>query len=459
MQSAVETTSDLGLKINISVPANELQDAYSKKLKEVAKIAEIKGFRPGKVPESYVRKIYGKSIEGEVVDSLVKSSFELVCKEHNIIVAGIEKVDVDEPVIGNDLKFSISLETFPKVEYSDSDFSNAKVEKMRVTVTSKDVDAAIEKLKKSHADWEKIEESDKAKMGDKVVIDFTAIQDGKELESGSAEDFELELGSNYLIPGFEEGVVGHRVNDEFKLSLKFPDDYHATEHAGKEAVFTVKLKEISRAKLPEVNEEFISIFGITANDGEDLLPETKDETEKKPVDLEKLVVKFKEKIKESLESEVKNQVDTRFKNSLFDALCDCKKINVPKSLIEEEITDIINHQQDRYRQQVGDKNAKLNFKRDKFKEQASKNVHIRLLVRAFIDQFGIKADREQVKTKLSSVMGGHEISDDLLNWYYTEPQRLHQIEALTLEDMVIQKLSETIAITEKDVSFDDLMKV
>lgn len=159
-----------------------------------------------------------------------------------------------------------------------------------------------------------------------------------------------------------------------------------------------------------------------------------------------------------MENEVKNQVEIKFKNALFNALCDCKKINIPKSLVEDEVTDMINHQQDRYRQQIGDKNATLNLNRDKFKDQALKNVHIRLLVRAFIEHFGIKTDREQIKAKLSDVMGGHEISDDLLNWYYTEPQRLHQIEALALEDIVTTKLSEKMTISEKEVNFEDLMK-
>lgn len=116
----------------------------------------------------------------------------------------------------------------------------------------------------------------KAKIGDKVVIDFKAMQDGQELKSGSAHDFELELGSNYLIPGFEDGVVGHKVNDEFILELKFPVDYHVTEHAGKDVSFTVTLKEISRPKLPELDEEFIAIFGVSASDEENLLPEEKE---------------------------------------------------------------------------------------------------------------------------------------------------------------------------------------
>lgn len=465
MQSAVETISDLGLKINISVPANELENAYSKRLNEVAKTAKIDGFRPGKVPVSYVKKIYGKSIEGEIVDHLVRSSFEEVCKEKNITVAGIEKVDVNQQTIGKDLEFTISLETFPKIEYSDNDFNDAKVEKLKVTVNSKDVDEAIEKLRKAHANWEKTGANSKAKIGDKVVIDFKAMQDGQELKSGSAHDFELELGSNYLIPGFEDGVVGHKVNDEFILELKFPVDYHVTEHAGKDVSFTVTLKEISRPKLPELDEEFIAIFGVSASDEENLLPEekeagvnTEEKNDKKAVDLKELIAKFKDKIKESLENEVKNQVEIKFKNALFNALCDCKKINIPKSLVEDEVTDMINHQQDRYRQQIGDKNATLNLNRDKFKDQALKNVHIRLLVRAFIEHFGIKTDREQIKAKLSDVMGGHEISDDLLNWYYTEPQRLHQIEALALEDIVTTKLSEKMTISEKEVNFEDLMK-
>lgn len=468
MQSAVETISDLSLKINITVPADKVKSAYDKRLNEIAKSAKVDGFRPGKVPVKYVKNMYGASVESEIVDDIVRNSFNEVCTEKNIAVAGIEKVDVNQNELGKDLEFSISVETFPKVEFTDSDFADAKVDKFSVKVTAKDVDESIEKLRKSHATWEVCGPNTKAKMGEKVKIDFTAVQDGEDLESGSANDFELELGSKYLIPGFEEGIVGHKVNDEFKLDLTFPEDYHAKEQAGKKATFTVTLKEIQKAVMPELNEEFLEKFGVTAeslakvddNDSKEAKDSNEESKDEKPVakaDLKDLVKEFKSKIKESLENEVKHQVDAKFKNAIFDALRSAKEINIPKTVVESEITDIIKQREEQYRQQTGDKNAKLNLNRDTFKEQAEKNVHLRLLVRGFIEQFDIKTDKEQVRAKLKEVMGGHDISDDILNWYYSEPQRLQQIEAVALEDVVTKKLEEKFAVTEKEVSFEELM--
>lgn len=445
MQSAVESVSDLGLKINISVPANELEVAFGNKVNQVAQTAKVDGFRKGKVPVSYVKKIYGKSIQSEVVDELVRNSFNKVCQEKEIAVAGVEKVDVIQQELGKDLEFCINVETYPVIKFEDSDFSNIEVEKLEVTVSDSDVKDAIEKLRKSHADWQSAAGNAKAKMGDKVVIDFSAKKDGEDLESGSATDFDLELGSKHLIPGFEEGVVGHKAGDEFVLDLTFPEDYHAEELAAKEVKFTVTLKDIKRPVLPEINEEFCAKFGIAqpaAEDGE-------------AKDLETLL---NEKVKESLEAEAKQQVESRYKNDLFNALRENKEIAVPNSLVEAEISDIIHHQLERYRSYVGNKNATLDLDREGFREQAQKNVHLRLLVRSYIQENGIKVDREMIKTKLSEAMGGHEISEDLLNWYYSEPQRLNQIEALAIEDLVTKSLETKVKVKIKKQNFKDLVE-
>lgn len=460
MQSAVETISNLELKINISVPADKLQSAYSQKVKEISKTAKIDGFRAGKVPAAYITKVYGPGIQSEVVDDLVRHSFNEVCHEKKIAVAGIEKVDVKQQELGKDLEFSISVEVYPEVNFEESDFSKMTVEKYSVKIGDTDVTEAIEKLRKAHATWEDAGKTVKAKMGDQVIIDFSAVQDGKDLDGGSAEDFDLELGSNHLIPGFEEGVVGHKVDDEFVLDLEFPKDYHVDEQAGKKASFTIKLKAIKHAKLPELDEAFCAKFGISLNKEESSASDESNEAEKpaEKVDVKELEKLLRVKVKESLESEAKHQVESKYKNEMFDALRSIKALETPKSLVESEITDLINQQQDRYRQYVGDKNAKLELDREKFRKQATKNIHLRLLVRGFIEQNNITADKETVKSKLSEVMGGHEISDDLLNWYYSDPKRLQQIESLALEEVVTQKLAEKAKITEKEISFKELME-
>jgi trigger factor len=461
VQSAVETLNDLELKINISVPANELKVAYGNKVKEVAKKAKVDGFRVGKVPEAYIKQIYGKSIENEVVDELVRVSFNKVCQENAITVAGIDNVDVTQKELGKDLEFSINVETFPQIKFEENDFSNISVEKFEVEVTDADVVDAIEKLRKSHATWESVKDDAAAKMGDKVVVDFTAEQDGENLEAGAATDFDLELGSKHLIPGFEEGIVGHKINDEFLLELEFPQDYHASEQAGKHVKFTVTLKDIQAPVLPELNDEFYAKFGITDAKEEEHDHEHSEncthEHHASDSDAPKdLAVLFKERVKHSLEQEAKSNIANKYNNAIFDGLRNHKELKVPKTLVEEEITNLINQQQERYRKYVGNKNAKLDLNRESFKAQAEKNAHLRLLVRAFIEQYDIKADRTAVKAKLSEAMGGHEISEDLLNWYYSEPNRLGQLEAMVIEDIVVTKIAEKIKITNKKVNFSDL---
>src|SRR5207248_2928780 len=158
--------------------------------------------------------------------------------------------------IGKDLEFTVNIEVYPEITFTDSDFADITVEKNIVSVTDKDVDTQLEKLLKSNAVWEVAPSNTIAKLGDKVIIDFTGKSNGQDIQAGSAQDFELELGSKHLIPGFEEGIVGHKAGDEFELNLQFPKDYHEAEYADKPVIFKVIVKHVKHPVLPEIDEAF-----------------------------------------------------------------------------------------------------------------------------------------------------------------------------------------------------------
>lgn len=479
MQAVVETVSALELKINISIPANDYKNAYNKKLNEVSKTAHVDGFRPGKVPVAYINKAYGRSIEADVIDDLVKKSIDTACNEKQLLVAGIKNVNVTQKEVGKDLEFHVNLEIFPKVELADTDFSSASVSKYIVNVTENDVNSAINKLRKSHAIWKTADAKAKAEVGNKVIIDFKGTRDGKAIASAAADNFDLELGSNHLIAGFEDGIVGHAVGEEFTLNLKFPDTYHVAEHAGKETVFNVKLKEILYSDLPVVDEEFCKKIGIKQDGGgahehhehdhttctnpdhdhnhshgdEDELVEPNKEQAPQVNLVEELLTK----VRSSLEAEAKQRTEAKYKKDILDVLTASKNIDVPESLVEEEIDILQNDFLEKYRKYVGDKHAKLDLDRNTFKEQAKTAVHLKLLARAFIEQYNLKATREDLKATLKQHMGGVEVDDYMLDFYYKDQNRLRQLEAITLEDLLVAEIAKKIKVEEKSVSFDELV--
>lgn len=458
MQSVVEAISDLKRKINITVPATELSNAYGKKVNEVALTAKVDGFRPGKFPKSRVETMYGPSIKADVVDEIVRKSFDKVCVEKKIEVAGIDNVDVTKSEIGQDLEFSVNIEVYPEITFADSDFANITVDKNVVTVSDNDVETQLEKLLKGNATWENADSSTVAKNGDKVVLDFVGTSQGKEIDGGTAKDFEVEIGSKHLINGFEDGIIGHKAGDEFELNLKFPDDYHENEYAGKEAIFKVTLKQVKHATLPAVDEEFCKKFGVLPAHNhvhDEHCSHAHDEVSNADEDYPSL---FKAKLKESLEKELKNKLAISYKNAVLKALKEHKSISIPQSAIDAEINSLIKQQNERYRRYTGNKNANLELDRAKFAEAAQSNVHASLLVMAFIKQNDIKTSREIIKAKLTDLMGMDNISDEILDWYYSDQRRISEVQALALEDLVIDAITQKINVVEKPLSYSQFVE-
>lgn len=257
MQVSVETTQGLERRLTISVPAEQIEKAVSDSLKNEAKRARIPGFRPGKVPVSVINKRYGKAIRQEITGEVMQRNFIEAIIAEKLNPAGAPTFVPGETDAEN-FQFVATFEIYPEVELKGLDA--IEVEQPTAEVTDADVDAMIETLRKQHATFEAVERE--AAEGDKAKIDFVGSIDGEEFEGGKAEDFELQLGSGRMIPGFESGVEGHKAGEAFDIDVTFPEDYHAENLKGKVAKFAITLKEVQAANLPEVNDEFAKLFGV-----------------------------------------------------------------------------------------------------------------------------------------------------------------------------------------------------
>lgn len=258
MQVSVETTQGLGRRVTITVDKDVIENAVKSELVSVAKKVRIDGFRKGKVPMSVVTQRYGASVRQDVLGDLMQRNFVDAIIKEKINPAGAPQYVPGEYKIGEDFTFSAEFEVYPEVELKGLDA--IEVEKPVVEVTDADVDTMLDTLRKQQATWKETDAA--ATAEDRATIDFSGSVDGEEFEGGKASDFVLAMGQGRMIPGFEEGVVGHKAGETFTIDVNFPEDYHAENLKGKAAKFEIVLKKVEERELPEFTEEFIKRFGV-----------------------------------------------------------------------------------------------------------------------------------------------------------------------------------------------------
>ena len=310
MTTQVQNISDVKVELTISLGKEELATAEQVALTKLARDIKVGGFRKGKAPLEMVKKeIDPNALAGETAENAMSKAVAEAFMSEGIQALDRPAVEVKKYVPGEELEFTAEAEIIPKVELGD--YKKLKAKKATVKVSKKEIDETIEKIRENFAEKKDVDRA--AKNGDEVVIDFEGKKDGVPFEGGKSEHFPLELGSNSFIPGFEEGIVGHKTGDEFDLDLEFPADYHAADLAGAKVVFTVKVGHIHEKSLPEVNDEFVTKLG-----------------EFKTVD------EFKKQIEEDLKSQKESEVTEKFKDDLVRELAEISKIPVPEILIEDQ---------------------------------------------------------------------------------------------------------------------------
>ena len=314
MKTTVKNLSETKVELTIAVDASELESARQVALTKLAKNMKVSGFRQGKVPASVAAKnVSPEALEQQTLEDALSKAVADAFMEENIQVLDRPAVDIKTYEPGEKLEFTAEAEIIPKVTLGDYKKLSAKPAK--VTVAQKDIDEIIERMQKNFAEKKEVERE--AKLGDEVQIDFVGKKDGVAFDGGTATDYTLELGANQFIPGFEEGIVGHKTGETFDLNLKFPDDYHAKELAGAEVVFTTTLKKITELALPELNDEFAAKCGPFS--------EMKDLTED---------------IKRELTHQKEREAGDKLKDELVGELVEKSNVPVPAILAEDQARSI-----------------------------------------------------------------------------------------------------------------------
>lgn len=433
LQITTNKTSNLETQLTVKVPVATIQTRVEKRIQQVAKTAKIDGFRKGKVPVSHIRAQYGAGIQQEVINDTIRDTVFDAIREENIRAVGMPNID-DVKLENDFLVYQATVEVFPEVDVQG--LSDIEVERQTAKVDDKDVDVMIENLQKQRQTY--VTKDGAVEDGDQVKFDFEGSIDGEKFDGGAAEDFSLVIGSGRMIPGFEDGIKGMKAGEEKTIDVTFPEDYQAENLKGKQAQFKINVKSVEKAQLPELNDEFFELFGV------------------KEGGLDKL----KTDVRKNMEREVKNAARNQVKEAAFNALLDKNEIEIPASMLEQEIDRQRDMMLNRFAQQFGANPS--NFSKDMlpnelFEDQALRAARLGVLVSSIIDKNKLEVDQERVTKFISDMAENYEDPNEVIDYYTNNKQERANIEAVVLEDQVVDHILSQGKVSDKDVSYQDLL--
>lgn len=430
MQVSLETTQGLERRLTITLPSEQIEEQVKKRLREVGKTARIDGFRKGKVPVTVIEKRYGQSVFAEVAQEQMQQNYVQAIIQEKVNPAGAPFFEPKNMKRGESLEFVATFEVFPEVEVKE--LESIEIERPVAEVTDADLDKMMETLQKQQATW--VESEEAAAEGGRVNINFIGKVDGEEFEGGKAEDFNLELGQGRMIPGFEDGIIGKKAGEEVTVNVTFPEEYHAENLKGKDAEFAVTVNKVEVQELPELNDEFVTKFGITEG-GVDAL---------------------KSEVKNNMTRELSQALKAKVKELVIKGLLEKNELEVPKALIDQEVDNLRKQAMQRFGGQVNADNMP-ELPAELFEQQAKDRVRTGLLLGELIKVNEIKADEDRVKEIIETQASAYEDPSEVVDHYYGNEQLLNNIRNLATEDQAIDLILEKAKVEEKSFSFDEIM--
>ena len=431
MQVSVEATTSIERRLTITVPAEQIDSAVDKKVQEAAKTVRLDGFRKGKVPTSVVKKRFGTGIRQDVISDVIQTSYFDALKENDINPAGMPEIESKEGADSGDFSYIAVIEIYPEIALAE--MSALRVERQSCTITDTDVDTMIDSLRKQQSNWVNVDTA--AQDGSQVTIDFEGYIDGEVFDGGSAEGHELILGSNSMIPGFEDGIVGMSVGEAKDIVVNFPEDYQAEHLAGKEATFKITLHKVCESELPELNEDFYTKFGPKVDNEES----------------------FRKEIRINMERELNGAIKSKLKNSVLESYLTLCEFDAPKALIKDELSRL----KQQAIQQFGGGNQNLDpseLPDEMFQDQADKRVKVGLLAQQIIKSNELKADDERINALIAEMAQGYESPDEFISYYKDNQEQRAHLESVVLENMVVEHILANSQVTDIEVDYETAVK-
>ena len=433
MAVTVETLEKLERRITLTLAAADINTEVESRLKKLARTVKADGFRPGKVPMSFVAQRYGAQVQYEVVNDKLGEAFTVAANEAKLRVAGMPSIAQKDTAAEGELAFDATFEIYPEVKIAD--LAEAEIERVAADVTDEAIDKTVEILRKQRRSFAQRGAADVAADGDRVTIDFEGKIDGEPFAGGKADGFQFLLGEGQMLEAFEKAVRGMKAGESKTFPLAFPADYHGKDVAGKEADFLVTVKKIEAQHLPEVNEAFAKALGIK----------------------EGTVEALRADIKKNLEREVKFRVLAKNKGAAMDALVGKAELDVPKALVAGEAERMVaNAREDLKKRGIKDAD-KAPIPAELFNEQAEKRVRLGLVVAELVRSQNLQAKPEQLQAHIEEISQSYEKPAEVVRWYLSDRERMAEVEAVVIENNLTVFILCKAKVTDKQLPFDELM--
>lgn len=430
MTTQLETTGTLERKLALTVPIADITKTTNERLRKLSKTVKMPGFRPGKVPMKMLEQSYGPQVNAEVMGDAVSKAFSDAVSEHDLRVAGQPSIDNAESSDEAQIGFSATFEIYPEIPVLDP--TALEIDRLSCSVTDVEIDRTLEILRKQRVSWESVERA--AATGDQVTIDFLGKIDGEAFEGGSADGFSFILGEGRMLPDFETGVIGQAAGAVSQFPVQFPDEYSVEALAGKSAQFDVTVQKVESANLPEVDAEFAKTLGVENGSLETMRGD----------------------IETNLNREVSQRVRGGTKNNVMDALASQAAFELPKALVDGERDTLI----ERAKQDMASRGMKTDdipIPPDAFREQAEKRVRLGLLVAEIVKNESLQAKPDQIRAQIEEFAQAYENPGEVVRHYFSDRERLGEIEAIVIEQNVVDWAMDKAKVTDIDVPFDELM--
>lgn len=428
---AVPQPNVLERRLDLSLTIADLDKDTDQRLKRIGKNFKMAGFRPGKVPANIVKQQYGDQARYEAMNEALERAFGEAVKTAQLRVAGQPSIEPKTTESTTNLEFTAVFEVYPEVKLGD--LKDVEVERSVLEVGAAELDSTLNVLRKQRVKYEPVDRA--AAKGDRVTIDFLGKKDGVPFQGGQANDYPFVLGEGSMLPDFENAVEGLKAGESKTFEMTFPADYQAKDLAGQVVTFEVTAKEVREAILPEIDADFAKALGVLDGD----------------------IDKMRAEIETNLKREVKKRLQSKVKDQVMDALLKTNPIDVPNALVDMEIQRLMQAAREDMEQRGGVKMKDFPMQREWFVEQAKRRVSLGLILSEVVKVNELHAKADQVKAIVEEAAQSYEHPEEVIRWYYAQPQRLSEIEGVAIEDNVVAWALSSAKVVDKSVAFDELM--
>jgi len=426
MEVSVESTGSLERKMTVQVPPERIEQEVERRLEAMRPRVKMPGFRPGKVPYRLVKQRYGADVRQEVLGEVLRNSLDEALTQEALQPAGQPHIEPRSGEPGQGLEYVATFEVYPRVELGN--LAQIVIRRPQAEVTEADVDQMIETLRRQRTEWEAVERQ--SQQGDRVTIDFEGSLNGEPFEGNQASDVQVIIGQGRLLEAFESQLAGMAPGEERTIDVSFPEQYQAEQLAGRTAQFWVYVKAVEAPRLPDVDADLARAFGIDSGD----------------------VQALRREVRQNMERELEQAVKSQVKSQVMDGLYQQQAVALPTALVQEEIG--------RLRQQAKESTGVQDDNRlpdELFDEEARKRVALGLIVGEVVRQHDIQLDKERVQRTLEATAATYEDPQEVIDYYRSNREAMSSIEAMVLEDQVVDWVLEQAQVSDEPTTFEAVM--